>query len=503
MEVQQPDRWGIVVLIGVLLALISLAVSDLAPDAHVQLALHANEDDGRARLPWGHVRPIDPLASDPETGPEVGVSGMLDAPWKLKAMSAGGYLTLVGGLLIASRRTGDRNLMALTGVVALHPTLIFATGSGIEEPIVAGAFAIVAWGVLAFDGSRRPVGALAVVLGFAIVIGVKIHPSSAWLSLLTLLPMGIWSVLQDRDLHTHWTPIRLGAWTSLIVTLVMVALGASGRGSSLSVLREHPGWFVLAWIIAVDVMTVGFLIIGSVLWPFLSRLGSDELVGEPATLRLTLLISGTQAAIVTYVAALWTLEGTASGTTFEWMDALQMATNGRYVSILLVPALLLIWRMACMIEGFDGWTTADAIERRRVIAGLLILLPFSVFAGAIGQTAWTQTAGPEVAERLQVGEDLLMIGDATWSIHWLYAMHHDLNSEGPTDLTAHWRDVESGWQSELNGSASFEDRGALDEVRLILVAPGVDAPPPLGWHEVTRGQAGWAVYGIQPVDGSR
>ena len=59
MEVQQPDRWGIVVLIGVLLALISLAVSDLAPDAHVQLALHANEDDGRARLPWGHVRPID------------------------------------------------------------------------------------------------------------------------------------------------------------------------------------------------------------------------------------------------------------------------------------------------------------------------------------------------------------------------------------------------------------------------------------------------------------
>ena len=31
MEVQQPDRWGIVVLIGVLLALISLAVSDLAP----------------------------------------------------------------------------------------------------------------------------------------------------------------------------------------------------------------------------------------------------------------------------------------------------------------------------------------------------------------------------------------------------------------------------------------------------------------------------------------
>ena len=226
---------------------------------------------------------------------------MLDAPWKLKAMSAGGYLTLVGGLLIASRRTGDRNLMALTGVVALHPTLIFATGSGIEEPIVAGAFAIVAWGVLAFDGSRRPVAALAVVLGFAIVIGVKIHPSSAWLSLLTLLPMGIWSVLQDRNLHTHWTPIRLGAWTSLIVTLVMVALGASGRGSSLSVLREHPGWFVLAWIIAVDVMTVGFLIIGSVLWPFLSRLGSDELVGEPATLRLTLLISGTQAAIVTYV----------------------------------------------------------------------------------------------------------------------------------------------------------------------------------------------------------
>ena len=165
-------------LIGVLLALISLAVSDLAPDAHVQLALHANEDDGRARLPWGHVRPIDPLASDPETGPEVGVSGMLDAPWKLKAMSAGGYLTLVGGLLIAPRRTEDRNLMALTGVVALHPTLIFVTGSGIEEPIVAGAFAIVAWGVLAFDGSRRPVAALAVVLGFAIATGVKIHPQA-------------------------------------------------------------------------------------------------------------------------------------------------------------------------------------------------------------------------------------------------------------------------------------------------------------------------------------
>ena len=61
MEVQQPDRWGIVVLIGVLLALISLAVSDLAPDAHVQLALHANEDDGRARLPGGMFDPSTPL----------------------------------------------------------------------------------------------------------------------------------------------------------------------------------------------------------------------------------------------------------------------------------------------------------------------------------------------------------------------------------------------------------------------------------------------------------
>ena len=52
MEVQQPDRWGIVVLIGVLLALISLAVSDLAPGTRT-----SNSPCTPMRMTGVHVSP--------------------------------------------------------------------------------------------------------------------------------------------------------------------------------------------------------------------------------------------------------------------------------------------------------------------------------------------------------------------------------------------------------------------------------------------------------------
>ena len=116
---------------------------------------------------------------------------MLDAPWKLK-MSVAGYLTLVGGLLIEFEDL-HRNLMALTGVVVLHPTLIFATFASrsrswlVRSPSLRG------------ESYFRWVPSTRCRLGSGARVRHRDRredpPLYAWLSLLTLLPMGIWSVL--------------------------------------------------------------------------------------------------------------------------------------------------------------------------------------------------------------------------------------------------------------------------------------------------------------------
>ena len=65
-------NWVLLLIFGLLLNIIVSFTSDLGLDTHVHMARDSSlADSEEATLPWGHTRPLDPMASNPEYSPSV------------------------------------------------------------------------------------------------------------------------------------------------------------------------------------------------------------------------------------------------------------------------------------------------------------------------------------------------------------------------------------------------------------------------------------------------
>ena len=131
--------WGLLVF-GLLLHLSSIASSDYGLDTHLHLAAIESNEDGTPNLEWGDVRPDDPLASNPDDVQilERGWWQILELypSWLLPFAAFLPMLALLGIILFMTK--GQPQIVAL---VAIHPSLIFATGRLYPESTVALAVA--------------------------------------------------------------------------------------------------------------------------------------------------------------------------------------------------------------------------------------------------------------------------------------------------------------------------------------------------------------------------
>ena len=160
-----------------------------------------------------------------------------------------------------------------------------------------------------------------------------------------------------------------------------------------------------------------------------------------------------------------------------------MGNNGRYLTALSIPVLMLVNHFFNHREAYDL-----APIRKPMFIAILLVLPLSMFAGLHGQTMWTDDAGEIVSLEIQDGQDFLYIDDESLAMHQLYTFRLEIDPNGDKNITGHWRSPDSNWEIELEGQEMLQ-RGNLDYVEFIIIAPNIDASPPENWELIGSDEA--------------
>ena len=168
-----------------------------------------------------------------------------------------------------------------------------------------------------------------------------------------------------------------------------------------------------------------------------------------------------------------------------------MGNNGRYLTALVFPLLLLLNR---------SMGDKPLVLGKPIMLALFLVLPLSMLAGMHGQTMWTDDAAESFSDAIVDGEDFLYIDDEALAMHWLYTFRLELDAKGDRNITGHWRAPDSNWEVELEGLV-MENRGDLSKVAYLVIAPEIDVEVPSGFEMVASGTApflngggNWKVY---------
>jgi len=450
-EENQDRFWQGILILAILLNIYALATSDFGLDTHQKMAYV--EVEGGYALDWGDVRLDNPNASNPDDA-----SVVTNPPLTAGFSSETVLFSLIAISIIGYIIGMKKEFIAL---ILIHPALIFATGRGYDEPLIALLMAFLVLLMTLSENSKHP-WILKMLAGLPIIGILLIKntiPEDSLLipTLILIIAMGISNYIPDRFFQPK--KMLLGGF-GLGVSLVLI-LGLIGRGTP-SIIFDEPGRFLYAFPFAmIDVILIyGF--IGMVIWPFIKQTwknmesNRDRLVSE-----LSLLIGGFTGLITMYVAVLWAYESMLWNSEWPW-HMFTMGNNGRYITLLIVPIYFLIMR----VNGVIDWNNV------KVFIGVMLILPLSIAASLHGQTMWTDDAAESM--EIEQNEHFLFVSDATLGMHWLYTFHEPLNAEDE-NITGHWRSDESKWQDDLNDN--------LSHINWIVLAP-----------EITDNPSGWILH---------
>lgn len=495
------DRfWKGLLILGILLNVVVLFTSAFGHDTHVRMA---EDEDGA--LVWGHTRPIDPLASDPGYAPtsdhfEFSFTKSQFGESSIQALSLVLMLLLVStasnaiGIAGTGNEGASRNGWRAAALVAIYPTFIFSTGRAYNEPLIAALIVFCMIPLLRISGDKsRGILALAIAVStgmFSIVLMVKgINPLYCiGFGAAVALFFVVGEFASDLRRITR-RPAVAGSLTAGGVLLAMLGLGLSGGGGTLSVIGEETGRFAFALLVSTFDVVLIYSLFGMVLWPFIcpALKSLREVEDLPASF-LTVIIAGFTTAITVYIAALWTYESVRWNAEWPWV-MWTMGNNGRYISLVMVPALMLLARLKALDPNLPSLD--DPREKAPALAlGILLIIPIAMLASFHGQTHWTEDAAEFLSENMEDGEDFLFVDEATLGMHYLYTFHTVVDLDNSRNITGHWRAPESGWQEELAEGLTLPNRGNLSNVEWVVLAPGLDwQDPPQGWNLATSGEA--------------
>ena len=486
--------WGLLIL-GLLLHLSSIANSDYGLDTHLHLAAIESNDDGTPNLEWGDVRPSDSLASNPaeEQVLERGWWQILELypSWLLPFAAFLPMLALLGLVLVTTK--GQPQLAAL---VALHPSFIFATGRLYPESTVALAVAGIILASLNLFRQRSWAILQWVLLAVAsvhLLVLVKGLSSTIGWGLIGLL--FAW-VLLDRNVPMFNSysrnPIKA---LSLSIPLVLIAmiLASFTTGGSLATIQTQPVSWLFAFLIAFLDGFGLYILVGLCCWPLVSDfITHARQSNDNESVFLTTFVASGVLLMTMWIASLWVFEAERWGLPL-WENMILMGNNGRYLTALIFPLILLLYR------SMKGQTITLA---KPFILAFALVLPLSMLAGIHGQTMWTDDAARTFSDDLTDGDHFLYIDDEELGMHWLYTFRLELDADGERNITGHWRAPDSNWQAELDGQ-TVANRADLNEVRFVVVAPHLELDISESWELTATGEAPflngggeWKVYRV-------
>ena len=491
--------WIGLLLLGIFLNVLVVFTSNLGLDTHVHMARGVEEEiTGEARLPWGHTRPIDSMASDPSYAP-IAEEGWFEiipsSEIATHALGLGLMLVLCATTyLVFWKLFGHLSAISTTALISIHPTFIFATGRVFPEVAMAILGLMMVLSILIHRIKPNWKGAIlsglfstVIMAGILQVKGMPIHLSIIYGSLISG-----WHMLDGMKRMRILTrsPKHVTIISSIGIGAIALLYGGLFGTGTIGVIGEYPERYAFALIIATFDAIGIFALFGMVLWPFvrgtIQDLGTIE---NHSIATITGLIVGLSTAITIYIAALWTYEAAlwnAKWPTVMWT----MGNNGRYISMLMLPALLLI-HLVGQINPLAETQANPQSKKKALMLGVILILPLSILTAIHGQTMWTDDAGEAMVDLgLEDGDDFLFVSDATLGMHWLYTFHMEVNPTGENNITGHWRDPDSGWIEDLNRNEPLPNRGDLKNVRFIVLSPDIETIPN-DWTVVYEGKAPW------------
>ena len=507
-------NWVFLLIFGLFLNIIVSFTSDLGLDTHVHMARDSSLAESKeATLPWGHTRPLDPMASDPEYAPS------LDFGWYHFLPSLENNVHLLGfslmcmlisiTILIFKIYGSTANGISVAAIVAIHPTFIFATGRVFPEVIVAIFTVVMIFGLLIYEKWQSWIGILSssIISGLSMGLILFVKGINPWYCIVVTFLILLWHSADKIEKWNEFTrspsfAIKIGIFGTLIGLFFVAIISDSG---TFYIVKSETLRFTSALLVAsVDVILI-YGLFGMILWPFIGNnlrkiwgINSHEIAG------LVGLISVLTTAIIFYIAALWTYESKLWDADWPWM-MWTMGNNGRYISMLMVPTFFMIYR----IHQIDSNTVTPFTAKKKtksMLLGICLIIPLSLLTAIHGQTMWTDDAAEILSDNMDNGEDFLFVHDATLGMHYLYTFHSEIDEVYSRDITGHWRDPNSEWEIELFSEEEWSNRGNLSGIRWIVLSPGIEwENPPEEWGYITgradfmNGGGEWKIYSNQII----
>jgi len=472
-------RWWLAFLgVGILLNGLAVINSDLGLDVHVRLNVANDENNMGPDYPWGPTRWADSDVQMPfSSGEYEGYIGpWYSSPIAVQVVSFLSIviLSLLAGYVPAWRREKNSPVFEpmWSALVAWSPCLMFATGRGYDEAILAIVLGISVVWLFFVDGSKTRhlrVGILMMATSVMCVLGWKgFGPLTAFVAWLAVIAVGnLWLIVDERISHSDKVPITQHPWLMggifFGTTLAGITLiGWLGYGGTFSVIQDYPWVFLLSLPFSFLDGIILFLLIGFCFWPFFNPSNRMMALRGRTVTMLSCFCAIIGAGIVAYIGALWTLESQLWNISlFQCM--LVLGNNGRYATILVLPLLMLLHLSQTDENGSED-SLKENVSTKSLFIALLILLPVVFFTAFHGQQLWQEDAGSSLAVALEgENQSFLLISDESLAMHSLYVLKTNTDLDGSSNLNGYWRSPNLA-NEFLNGS----------EVDAIIIAPGVD-----------------------------
>ena len=247
------------------------------------------------------------------------------------------------------------------------------------------------------------------------------------------------------------------------------------QGGSFEAMQSNPIQWFFALLVAFGDGVGLYLLLGFAIWPFLiPMLRSIRRSDDSQTAFLTVFVVSGMIIMTMWIASLWVYEAIRWDVPL-WKNMITMGNNGRYLTALSIPVLMLLNHFFHHRGAYDLGPI-----RKTMFVAILLVLPLSMLAGLHGQTMWTDEAGEVISAEIQEGQDFLYIDDESLAMHWLYTFRLEIDPESDRNITGHWRSPDSNWEIELEGQQMIQ-RGNLENVEFIIIAPNIDTTPPQDW----------------------
>ena len=510
--------WQRLIVVGIIFRLIGALISNVGVDTHLHATYVTNFlQHGVFALDWGPNRnPWNPLASNPSgIGAEIGLRYIAWHGWLMLwilpfgrsglVLHASGLtlsaLLMIFAYRITKRRFGEDAAIRLTAMISIHPAFILGSTYVYQEELMA-LLMLVSCDALLAGLEQRKNGKLPtrwLIGAAALALFGSTKGTGVVLPLIVGIAVLIWILPLDRFprwrsiIEKHWFGTGVMVVLLLGGTMLLEAWLNPSPGWSMSESVRQP-WLLIPALFFSTLIFAGFWgVFGLFLWPHLGRFKRAIGRGLPeGGLHLWMALLIPMTVIIVLNASFWAYEGSIYGMGLFWTMA-AYATNGRYMSLLIIPAQ---WLVETLPADETEQTLPQPINNRffdlrtsraRVVFVALLMLPLST-AAAIGPTFSPDKSGEDVSlvlgEVIEDEEEFLLVTRTYASMSRLYLLHMGVDSNGSRNITGHWRAVETAWQDEIENCTVREHQGDLANVTMLVLSPEVETILDEHWLDV-------------------